>query len=62
MTPQKANNHTIEDLVESEEYESTVAEVRRLLRMFTELKKDIQKQLSESQDNTDKNLRRDRNN
>jgi hypothetical protein len=42
-TPQKANNKTIEDLVESEEGESSVTDVRRMMiRMFYELKEDIQ--------------------
>jgi hypothetical protein len=43
MTPQKANNYTIEDLVESEGNESSVAEVRQMIRMLNELKEDIQK-------------------
>jgi molybdenum-dependent DNA-binding transcriptional regulator ModE len=55
MTLQKANNHTIEDLVDSEGDESSVAEVRRMMiRMFNELKEDIQKQFNESQENMDK--------
>jgi hypothetical protein len=54
MIPQKANDNTIEDMVESEGDEPSVAEVRRLMiRMFNELKEDIQKQLNESQENTD---------
>jgi hypothetical protein len=55
VTPQKVHqNHTIEDLVESERDESSVAEVRRIMiRMLTELKEDIQKQLNESQENMD---------
>jgi hypothetical protein len=50
--------------VYSEGKESSVAEVRRMItRIFKELKEDLQKQLNESQDNTDKkNLRRPRNN
>jgi hypothetical protein len=57
MTPQKAHNHTIEDLVDSEGEESPVTEVRRMMiRMFNELKvelkEDIQKQFNESQENT----------
>jgi uncharacterized protein YpuA (DUF1002 family) len=52
--PQKANNSTIEDLVESKEEVSSIADVRsRMIRMFNELKEDIQKQLNESQENTD---------
>jgi succinate dehydrogenase/fumarate reductase flavoprotein subunit len=39
MTPQKINNHTIEDLVHSERDESPVAQVRRMMiRMVNELK------------------------
>jgi hypothetical protein len=39
MTPQKANNHTIEYLVESEEDESSVADIKRMMiRMFKELR------------------------
>jgi hypothetical protein len=42
MTPQKFKNHTIRDL-----------EVRRMItRMFKVLKEDLQKQLSEFQENT----------
>jgi hypothetical protein len=38
--------------VEREGYESSVADVRRMMiRMFNELKEDIQKQLNESQEN-----------
>jgi hypothetical protein len=43
MTPQKANNHSIEDLKESEGDESSVAVVKRMIRMFNELKEDIKK-------------------
>jgi hypothetical protein len=39
MTPQTVNNHTMEDLEDNEEDESSVAEVRRMItRMFKELK------------------------
>jgi hypothetical protein len=42
MTPQKVNNQTIEDLVDSEEDESSFAEVTRMvIRMFNKLKEDI---------------------
>jgi hypothetical protein len=35
MTPPKVNNHTMEDLVDNEGDESTVAEVRRMTtKMF----------------------------
>jgi hypothetical protein len=48
MTPQKVNNHTIEGLTESEQDESSDAEVRRMMiRMLNELKEDVQKQLNE---------------
>jgi hypothetical protein len=51
MTPQKAHNHTIEDLVDSDGDESSFAQVRRMMiRMFNELKvelkEDIQKHLN----------------
>jgi hypothetical protein len=43
-TLQKANNITVENLVESEEEESSVADIRRMMiRMFNEFKEDIQK-------------------
>jgi hypothetical protein len=52
MTPQKVNNHTIEDLADSERDEYSGAEVRRIItRMFKDLKMEIQKQLNESQEN-----------
>jgi hypothetical protein len=44
MTPQKFNNHTIEDLVEHEWDENSVSEFKSMMiRMFKELKEDIQK-------------------
>jgi hypothetical protein len=52
MTPQKVNNRTIEDLVDSEGDEYPVGEVRRMMiGMFNELKEDMQKHLKESQEN-----------
>jgi hypothetical protein len=53
---------TLEDLVESEGDESSVADIRKLMiRLFDklkeELKEDIQKQLNESQENIDKEQR-----
>jgi hypothetical protein len=46
MTPQKVKNHTSEDVVHSEWYVSSVAEVRRMMIKMTnelteELKEDI---------------------
>jgi hypothetical protein len=39
MTPQKTNKNVIDDLVESEEDESPVAHLRRMMiRMFNDLK------------------------
>jgi hypothetical protein len=39
-TPQKTNNNKIEDLVESEEDESPVSDLRRMMiRMFNKFKK-----------------------
>jgi catalase len=57
-TTQKGDNNAIGDLVESEGDESSDADVRRMMiTMFTrldeELKEDIQKQLSKSQENID---------
>jgi hypothetical protein len=51
ITPQKTNNHIIEDLVENEGNEFSVADVRRMMvTMFSklkeELKEGIQKQLN----------------
>jgi hypothetical protein len=44
MTPQKVNNHTIEDFLDSEEDKSPLAEVRRIMiRMVNEDKEDEQK-------------------
>jgi hypothetical protein len=38
MSPQKVNDHTIEDLADSEWDESSVAEVRKIMiRMFNKL-------------------------
>jgi uncharacterized protein (DUF1697 family) len=59
--PQKANNTTIEDLMESEEDESPVANVKRMMiRMYNEHnkehKEDTQEQLNESPDNKDKKI------
>jgi hypothetical protein len=59
MTPQKVNNHTIENLVDSKGDKSPIAEVRRMMiRIFNELKTELKKdkQLIESQENTDKKL------
>jgi uncharacterized protein YeaO (DUF488 family) len=57
MTPQKVNNHTVEDLLFSEMDESPLVEVRRKISMlnehYEEFKEDIQKQLNESQENTE---------
>jgi hypothetical protein len=60
-SPQKANNTTIEDLMESEEDESPVANVKRMMiRMYNEHnkehKEDTQEQLNESPDNKDKKI------
>jgi hypothetical protein len=42
MTPQKANDNTIEDLVDSEGEEPPVSEVRRMMmRMFNKLKEEL---------------------
>jgi hypothetical protein len=41
MTLQKDNNLKIEDLVDSEEDESFITEVKRMIRIFNKLKEDI---------------------
>jgi hypothetical protein len=41
ITPQKANTHTVENVVNCEEDESSFAEIRRTItKMFKELKED----------------------
>jgi hypothetical protein len=63
MTPQNIYNYTIEDLVDSEGDKTSVSELRRMMiRVFKELKENIQKQINKSQENMDKKLRRHRNN
>jgi hypothetical protein len=42
MTLQNVNKSTIEDLVDSERDESLIPEVKKMIRMFKELKVDIQ--------------------
>jgi tRNA uridine 5-carbamoylmethylation protein Kti12 len=61
-TPQKSQNNRIGDLVESEGDEVLVVDLRRLMiRMFNKLKEefihDMQKQLSESQNNMEEELK-----
>jgi hypothetical protein len=52
IQPQKINNLTTDNLVNSEGYESSIAQVRRMMiRIFNKLKEDIQKQLNEPQGN-----------
>jgi hypothetical protein len=54
MTPQKVNNHTMEDLLDSEGDKFSVTKVRRMMiRKFNELKEDLQKQPKESQELTE---------
>jgi formaldehyde-activating enzyme involved in methanogenesis len=43
MTPQSVNNNTVEDIVDSEADESSVVEVRRIIRMYKKYKEDIYK-------------------
>jgi hypothetical protein len=67
LTPQKAYNHTIKDLVESEGEESPVADIgRMMIRMFSELKKELEEDIQNYSVNPKrmqiKNLRRHRNN
>jgi hypothetical protein len=63
MSPQSIYNYTIEDLVDSEGDKTSVSELRRMMiRVFKELKENIQKQINKSQENMDKKLRRHRNN
>jgi hypothetical protein len=48
MTPQKVNNHTIKDLMDSEEDETSVSEhMTMMIRMIKEVKEDLQKQVNE---------------
>jgi transcription termination factor NusB len=49
MTPQKVNNHTKDDLVGTQKNDA---------KMFKDLKKDIQKQISELQENMDKKIQK----
>jgi tRNA uridine 5-carbamoylmethylation protein Kti12 len=61
-TPQKSQNNRIGDLVENEGDEVLVVDLRRLMiRMFNKLKEefihDMQKQLSESQNNMEEELK-----
>jgi ElaB/YqjD/DUF883 family membrane-anchored ribosome-binding protein len=62
MTPQKANNNIIEDLMQSERDDFPGAELRRMIRKFNELNKEhkenIQKQFKEYQENMDKKLKK----
>jgi cell shape-determining protein MreC len=54
MTSQKINSQTIDDLVDSEGDECSVAKVTRMLKkMFKKFKDDIQKQFNEAKENTD---------
>jgi hypothetical protein len=46
MTLRKVNNHTIEDLMDSEGDEISVFKFKRMM-MFKEFKEDIQKQVNE---------------
>jgi hypothetical protein len=41
MTPQKVNNHTIEDLVDSEGDESVVEVRRMVIKMFNKLNMEL---------------------
>jgi hypothetical protein len=43
MSPQKTNNNIIEDLVESEGDEFPVSDIRRVIRMFNELREVLNK-------------------
>jgi hypothetical protein len=46
MTPQKANNNIIEDLMERERDESLVDDLRRtMIRMFNELEEELKKSM-----------------
>jgi hypothetical protein len=50
MTPQKVNNSTIEDLMDSEGDVTSVFTFKRIMiRISMELKEDIQKQVNEFQ-------------
>jgi gas vesicle protein len=58
MTPQKANNQTIEYLMDSVGDETLVSKFKGMIRIFKEFKRDIQKQVNEFQENTDKKLKK----
>jgi molybdenum-dependent DNA-binding transcriptional regulator ModE len=64
VTPQKANNNIIEDLMGSEEGESQVADLKRMMiRKFNELeeelkKKNMQKQFNKYQESMGKKLQK----
>jgi uncharacterized coiled-coil protein SlyX len=58
MAPQKISNHIIEDLMDSERDESSVAEARRTItKIFRKLKED-QKSNSVTPEITEKNLKK----
>jgi hypothetical protein len=46
MTPQKVNNHTMKDLMDSKRDKTKLK--RMMIRMIKEVKKDMQKQIQES--------------
>jgi hypothetical protein len=54
VTPLKVNNHTIEDLMDSEGSKTSVSEFKRMISMYKEFKEEIQNQANEFQKNMDK--------
>jgi hypothetical protein len=51
MTPTKANKHTTKDLMDNEEDEIPISELKRMVRMISEMK-----DMHEIKDNVNKNL------
>jgi hypothetical protein len=66
MTPQKVNNHTTKNLIDSKGDKISISELKRMIRTIYEMKEDIykqsnkiknmNKQLNEFNKNTKKNL------
>jgi DNA anti-recombination protein RmuC len=55
MTPQKANNLTTKDQVDSKDDEIPILELKRvMIRTINEMKKDVHKYLHEIKENKDK--------
>jgi hypothetical protein len=53
MTPQKVNNHTTKDLIDSKGVEISISELKRI-RTINEMKEDMKKQVNEIKENMNK--------